>query len=88
MNYYVYILRSKKDSGFYVGMTKNLEDRLGRHNSGRESSTKARIPFEVVLIEEVPDRKTARIREKYWKSGSGREKIRKIMAGRPASEQV
>lgn len=34
---YVYVLRSLKDSLFYVGFTKNLKARLEIHNRGTRS---------------------------------------------------
>jgi len=74
--YFVYVLLSEKDNHLYIGMTANAESRLRRHNNGRVSSTRARRPFKLVYTEEVADRQQARVREKYWKSGIGREKIR------------
>ncbi len=32
--FYVYVLRSKKDDGFYIGFTSNLKRRIIEHNSG------------------------------------------------------
>ena len=83
MGYYVYVLRSQKDNRFYTGMTKNLEKRIKDHNNGRVDSTKSRTPLDLIHVEKVEDRKAARVREKYWKSGAGREKI-----SRPAYGQV
>ncbi len=79
MKYFVYILRSACDKKFYVGMTNNLKRRIGQHNQGQVQSTKSRIPLKLVLSEKVEDRTVAREREKYWKSGSGREKIRRML---------
>jgi len=36
MFYYIYVLRSKKDGKLYVGKTKNLKERIKRHNNGVE----------------------------------------------------
>ena len=76
MKYFVYVLRSKKDENFYIGLTKNVDRRLKEHNSGYEKSTKSRRPFEVILQEEFPDRISARKREKYFKLGCGREYLK------------
>ncbi len=62
----------------YVGMTKNLEERITRHNTGREKTTKPYLPYELIFTETCEDRTKARIREKYWKSGIGKEKLRQI----------
>lgn len=77
MAQFVYILRSDKDGGYYVGMTNNLKDRLTCHNAGRVRSTKSRRPFKLVHSEEFSTRIFAREREKYFKSYEGsREKLR------------
>ncbi|MBI4436526.1 MAG: GIY-YIG nuclease family protein [Candidatus Omnitrophica bacterium] len=73
MRYYTYILRSQKDNSFYIGMSKNPEERLGEHNSGDSKYTKGRRPFRLIHKEEFPSRALAREREKYLKSGIGRE---------------
>ncbi len=67
----VYILKCS-DSSTYVGRTSNLEERLKRHNKGEVSYTKSRLPFEVALTINFPDRYKAFQFEKYLKSGSGR----------------
>lgn len=87
MQYYVYILKSLKDQKHYVGLTHDIDKRLLRHNSGRELATKSRIPFTLIYQEICEDRKSARIREKYWKSGAGRENISKLMADLPLGKQ-
>ena len=82
MSYCVYVLRSQKDKRLYVGMTKNFERRFSEHNAGRVRSTKARKPLEFIYLEIIQNRQQARIREKYWKSGTGREKIQKMCRAR------
>ena len=57
-------------------MTKNLEERIARHNAGREKTTRPYVPFSLLFYEEVSDRIEARVKEKYWKSGIGKEKLR------------
>lgn len=78
--YFVYILRSKKDNKHYTGITDNLKRRLKEHNKGKKStpSTQNRGPFELLYYEIVEDRNKAREREKYFKSGIGREYIRNL----------
>jgi len=80
MKYYTYVLRSKKDGKHYTGITNNLERRLRQHNDGDTAtpSTRNRGPFVLVYSEEADNRMEARIREKYLKSGAGREFIKKI----------
>jgi putative endonuclease len=59
-------------------MTQNIEERIKRHNDGRERTTKFYTPFELIYSEVCETRVQARIREKYWKSGVGKEKLRKL----------
>ncbi|MCU0414750.1 MAG: GIY-YIG nuclease family protein, partial [Ignavibacteriaceae bacterium] len=54
-------------------MTSNQEERIQRHNSGRERTTRAYRPFELIYSEEQATREEARKREKYFKSGAGKE---------------
>ncbi|MBP8040521.1 MAG: GIY-YIG nuclease family protein, partial [Bacteroidales bacterium] len=62
--YYVYILKSLKDGRFYIGSTADVEKRLLYHNSGRQRSTKNRIPFVLVYSESFEDKAIALAREK------------------------
>ena len=60
-------------------MTEHLQDRVQRHQSGREKTTRAYRPFELIFFESLDvERSEARKREKYWKSGMGKEKLRQI----------
>lgn len=77
--YYIYILQSSKDREFYTGMTNNVVRRVHEHNAGHVKPTKARVPFMVVHIEAFISRKEARAREKYFKSGVGREERKRIV---------
>jgi len=65
--YYVYILKSKKDSKFYTGSTNDLKRRLMEHNAGLVFSTKSRIPLEVIYYEAYRVEKDAKRREKNLK---------------------
>ena len=73
----VYVLKSEIDGRFYVGMTENLVNRLREHNLGRTKSTKGYRPWIVIHQGEFPDRITARNREKYLKSGYGKQWLKK-----------
>ena len=81
MPHYVYILKSLKDSRYYIGETHNPESRLIFHNSGRQRSTKNRIPFILILVEEYNDRSEALKREKQIKSWKGGLAFKKLIDG-------
>lgn len=69
-------MRSRKDNNIYIGITADVERRLKQHNSGKNLSTKYRTPFDLIYCEKAEDRVEARKREKYFKSGIGREWIK------------
>jgi putative endonuclease len=73
---FVYAISSLNSNYIYVGMTQNIKERLKRHNDGRERTIKFYSPFELIYSENCKTRMEARIREKYWKSGIGKEKLR------------
>ena len=74
--YYVYVLRSKSDSKFYTGFTKDLERRIIEHNEGKVISTKNRKPFEIVYYECSHNIDDAIHREKYLKTTYGKRYIK------------
>ncbi len=71
--YYVYVLRSRKDGRLYKGMADDLQRRLKQHNGGQNRSTKGFLPWDLAYYERFQTRAEARSREKYFKSGIGRE---------------
>jgi putative endonuclease len=73
---YVYVLKSFERNYIYVGITENLIRRLKEHNNGYNKTTKPYAPFELIHQEEFSNRKEARTKEKYYKSGSGKEWIK------------
>jgi len=77
--YFVYILKSLKDEGYYIGQTDNLEKRLEKHNKGQVRSTKNRIPFVLAKREIFSTRGEARKRENYLKKLKGGNEFRKII---------
>ena len=76
--YIIYAIVSKIDNRVYVGLTSDLVRRLTEHNSGSVFSTKGYRPWSLLYTEEAIDRVTARQREKYLKSGTGKEFLKKM----------
>ena len=74
--YYVYVLKSRKDNGFYVGYTKELKARIKEHKAGRVNSTKNRLPIELVYYEACLNSKDTTKREKYLKTSWGKRYIK------------
>jgi len=77
--YYVYLLHSKQHNKFYIGYSSNLKDRVVSHNAGKNNATRPFIPYKLIYYEAFRDKKDAKAREVYLKSGWGWRSIRKII---------
>ena len=77
--WFVYALRSLQDGNLYIGISQNPDRRLDVHNRGVTGSTRSRRPFTLVYREACKSRKEAREKEKYYKSGFGREILKHII---------
>ncbi|WP_262904782.1 GIY-YIG nuclease family protein [Echinicola marina] len=51
---------------------------MREHNAGRTKSTKGYVPWKLIYKEAAESRVIAREREKYWKSGIGKEKLKNL----------
>ena len=80
--YFVYVLKSQSSGKFYTGQTNNLENRIYAHNNGMSPYTKGKGPWELIYFEECNSRGEAMKREKYLKTGKGREFIKEIIEKR------
>ena len=81
MSHYVYILQSLRDNKYYIGETTDVNERLLFHNSGRQRSTKYRIPFKLILVEEYENRIQALARERQIKNWKGGMAFKKLISG-------
>lgn len=77
---YVYVLQSLRDHGYYIGICKDLEIRLNKHNSGGVRSTSKRKPFKLVYSEMYENYGQARQREKKLKSYKGGNKFKELIS--------
>ena len=73
---YVYVLKSLKDDGLYIGCTKDLRTRMNEHASGSVESTRNRLPVKLVYYEACLNGKDPFRREKYLKTTYGRRYLR------------
>jgi putative endonuclease len=69
----IYVLRSEVDGRLYKGFTKDLSIRIAQHNNGKTKSTKGYMPWKLVYSEIVSTLEEALLREKYLKTGQGRD---------------
>ncbi len=74
--HYVYILMSQKDGLLYIGYTNNLRARFDKHNAGKVQATAYRRPLKIIYYEAYLDEWDARERERYFKTGWGRNYIK------------
>ena len=69
--YYVYIIQSQKDKSYYVGISKNLKQRIKQHDWHLVKYSKGKAPFKLIWYCAFINKNKAYDFEKYLKSGSG-----------------
>ena len=77
--YFVYIMQSVKNKGFYIGCTPDLKKRIAEHNAGKSYYSKRYAPWELIYCEGYISKKDAFSREqslKYHAQGLRRVKER------------
>jgi len=77
--FFVYIIESTGSKRYYIGQTNNLEERLKKHNQGRNLSTKAYIPWRLKWWKEYESRSGAIIVEKRLKNLKKRTEVEKFV---------
>jgi putative endonuclease len=76
----VYVIRGNETAKRYVGITNDLPRRLREHRTRHTAGRRAvGSNFEVLLTETYMDYPSARDREKFLKSGVGREYLNKLL---------
>ena len=78
MLFTVYVLRSRRNRWHYTGFTSRaIEERLAENNRGYPKGWSSRDrPFEVIYKEMHDSEQKARARERFLKSGRGRDWLR------------
>ena len=79
MFYYVYVLQSDVTGELYIGYTKDLRQRLQKHNRGLNFSTKGQKPWNLIHYEAYRNEKDAKRREKYLKTSQGSRLLKRIL---------
>ena len=81
LSFWIYIIESETTGKIYIGHTSDLERRLREHNDRRVGkrryTRKQQGPWRLIHFEEMESRSHAMRREKFLKSGKGREWIYK-----------
>lgn len=85
--YYVYVLQSETDDGFYIGFSTDLRRRMKEHQEGKAFATSYRGPWRLIYYEAYLEEQDALGREQYLKSGGGRRflksQLRQYLAEHP-----
>ncbi|MFH1497990.1 MAG: GIY-YIG nuclease family protein [Verrucomicrobiota bacterium] len=74
------MLQSESDDGLYIGFSSDLKRRLKEHQSGRSMSTRHRGPWVLIYYESYLCEEDALGRERFLKSGAGRQLLQKQCA--------
>ncbi len=89
MPFWIYILQNETTGKLYKGQTSDLEKRIERHNTHESGSKrythKQKGPWRLVYSEEYATRSDAMRRERFFKSGQGREWIREYIIDKKLS---
>ena len=76
--FHVYVIYSEKVGKKYIGYTEDLELRLQQHNSGSLGVyTKSKGPWILKYKETYETKKEAILRERYLKTGVGRDFLKR-----------
>ena len=76
--YHVYVLRSGTTGRRYVGSCEDVDERVRRHNAGHSKSTRHGVPWILVHRESFSTRGEAVKKERYYKSGRGRDELERL----------
>ena len=86
--HYLYILYSKKQDQYYSGHSKNVDNRLQKHNAGKSRATRRGIPWELKRVVEFPTKRQAIKAENWIKKMKSRIVIEKIISGNIDLEEI
>jgi len=75
---FVYIIQSN-EKFIYVGSTTDIQKRLYQHNNKLAGWTKRGNNWEIIHLEQYDTLSEARKREMWYKTGVGREAIKKLI---------
>ena len=79
--YYVYILYSEKCNRHYIGYSKDLQERLDRHNGGMVTATKNCSPYTIKANKAFPTEIEAKKEELRLKKLKSRKYLEWLIQG-------
>ena len=81
----VYVLLSERLGRTYVGCSSDVPLRLSQHNAGAVRATRNGTPWRLALTEPAGTYEQALHRERYYKSGAGRRRLKVLLTPRSPS---
>ena len=84
----VYVLAGKRPNYLYKGAARSVAARVAQHMAGRVPRTRGLCPIEVLYVEYATDYTAALRRERWLKSGEGRNWLKSTLAARVAKWQT
>ena len=85
---YVYIMSNKHRTTFYIGVTNNIQRRVGEHRAGMSAFTKRYNLHHLVYYEEITGIRKAIAREKQLKNWHRGWKINLIRSVNPEMKDL
>ncbi len=77
--YHVYILLNEEKTRTYTGVAEDVNERLAEHNAGRVKSSRPYRPYKIIRTESFETLSEARQKEKFYKSTTGRRKLKEML---------
>jgi len=76
--YHVYILLNEAKTRTYAGVAGDVNKRLTEHNAGRVKSSRPYRPYKIAHVESFETLSEARQKEKFYKSATGRRRLKEM----------
>jgi len=76
--HYVYILLNEAKTRTYTGVADDVNKRLTLHNAGRVKTSRPYRPYNIIHTESFETLKEARQKEKFYKSTTGRRRLKEM----------
>lgn len=85
--YYLYILLNETKTRTYTGATKDVEKRTKEHNSGKVRSSRPYRPYRILYTEVFETLREARHAEQFYKSSTGRRRLKQLHSSQDSAIQ-
>ena len=77
--FYVYVIKSDRNSRLYIGRTDDLKRRITEHKKGKVWTTKRMLPIKLMFYECFSNKENAIRRERYLKTTKGKSTLKLML---------